>query len=107
MERPNGWLIGIRLPKKVGGRKVVRTELLPNQTRQFVTRLKEPYSTLVLLLASVGMRGEAAVGLQPADLDAKNVLHVRRVIYERASDTSYVPGQGKRRVLSLGRRSAR
>jgi hypothetical protein len=38
---------------------------------------------LVLLLASVGLRGEAAVGLQPLDLDSKNVLHVRRVIYNR------------------------
>ncbi len=34
-------------------------------------------------LASVGLRGEAAVGLQPPDLDTKNVLHVRRVIYNR------------------------
>jgi hypothetical protein len=45
--------------------------------------MKEPYSTLTLLLASVGVRGEAAVGLQPPDLDSENVLHVRRVIYHR------------------------
>ena len=30
----------------------------------------------------MGLRGEAAIGLQPGDLDAKNVLHVRRVIYK-------------------------
>lgn len=49
--------------------------------KAFVSRLKEPYSTLVLLLASVGLRGEAAIGLQPHDLDATDVW---RVIYDRA-----------------------
>jgi len=80
--QPHGWLEGIRLPKKVGGRKVTRTELTPEQTRAFVSRMKDPYSTLVLLLASVGVRGEAAVGLQPGDLDAENVLRAKRVIYD-------------------------
>jgi integrase len=81
LEQPDGWLERIRLPKKVGGRKVERTELTPEQTLAFVSRLKEPYSTLVLLLASVGLRGEAAIGLQPHDLDAADVW---RVIYDRA-----------------------
>jgi integrase len=80
--QPHGWVEGIRLPKKVGGRKVTRTELTPEQTRAFVSRMKDPYSTLVLLLASVGVRGEAAVGLQPGDLDAENVLRAKRVIYD-------------------------
>jgi hypothetical protein len=83
IKQPDGWLAGIRLSKKVGGRTVKRTELTPEQTRAFVSRMKEPYSTLTLLLASVGVRGEAAVGLQPPDLDSENVLHVRRVIYHR------------------------
>jgi len=91
LQQPNGWLEGIRLPRAFGGRKVVRTELLPEQTDQFVSRLKEPYSTLVLLLASVGIRGEAAIGLQPADLDAKNVLHVRRVIYGTGTRKRVIP----------------
>jgi integrase len=91
LQQPNGWLEGIRLPRAFGGRKVVRTELLPEQTDQFVSRLKEPYSTLVLLLASVGIRGEAAIGLQPADLDAKNVLHVRRVIYGTGTHKRVIP----------------
>jgi integrase len=54
-----------------------------SSTMEFVSRMKEPYATLTLLLASVGLRGEAAVGLQPGDLDGDNVLHVRRVIYDR------------------------
>jgi integrase len=82
LQQPNGWLLGIRLPKKFGGRKVVRTELMPEQTLEFISRMKDPYSTLVLLLASVGLRGEAAIGLPPGDLDAKNVLHVKRIIYD-------------------------
>jgi len=82
LQQPNGWLEGIRLPKKVGGRTVERTDLTPEQTLEFVFRMNEPCSTLALLLASVGLRGEAAIGLQPDDLDAKNVLHVRRVIYK-------------------------
>jgi integrase len=83
VKQPNGWLDGIRIPKKFGGRKVVRTELTPEQMLDFVSRMKEPYSTLTLLLASVGLRGEAAIGLQPPDLDVNNLLHVRRVIYKR------------------------
>jgi len=82
LQQPNGWLEGIRLPKRVGGRKVMRTDLTSEQTLEFISRTKEPYSTLVLLLASVGLRGEATIGLQPDDLDAKNVVHVRRVIYK-------------------------
>jgi hypothetical protein len=72
--QPNGWLDGIRLPKKVGGRTVTRMELTPEQTLEVVTRMKEPYSTLTLLLASVGVRGEAAIGLQPPDLDGRNCV---------------------------------
>jgi hypothetical protein len=82
LEQPAGWLDGIRLPRQTHGRKVTRTELTPEQNRAFVERMKEPYSTLVLLLQSVPMRGEAAIGLQPADLDEANVIHVRRVIYD-------------------------
>jgi hypothetical protein len=82
IRQPNGWLDGIRLPKKVGGRTVVRTELKPEQTLAIVERLKEPYSTMVLFVAFLGRRIEEATGLQPHDLDENNVLHIRRVVYE-------------------------
>jgi integrase len=82
LEQPAGWLDGIRLPRQTHGRKVTRTELTPEQNRAFVERMKEPYSTLVLLLQSVPTRGEAAIGLQPADLDEANVIQVGRVIYD-------------------------
>jgi integrase len=82
IKRPNGWLDGIKLPRKTGGRKVVRTELEPSQTLGIIQQLKEPYSTLVLFLGLCGRRIEEAIGIKPADLDDNNVLHIRRVIYK-------------------------
>jgi integrase len=82
IKRPNGWLDGIKLPRKTGGRKVVRTELEPSQTLGIVQQLKEPYSTLVLLLGLCGRRIEEAIGIKPTDLDDNNVLQIRRVIYK-------------------------
>jgi integrase len=82
LKQPAGWLDSIRLPPETfHGREVTRTPLAPEQTLAFVARMKEPYSTLVLCLGSLGMRGEAAIGLQPVDLDDNLTLHVRRIIY--------------------------
>jgi integrase len=82
IQRPTGWLDGIRLPKKVGGRTVVRTELKPEQTLAIIAQLKEPYATLVLFLATLGRRIEEAIGVKPTDLASDNILHIRRVIYD-------------------------
>jgi integrase len=82
IKRPTGWLDGIRLPRKTGGRKVVRTELEPSQTLGISQHLKEPYATLVLFLGLCGRRIEEAIGIKPTDLDENNVLHIRRVIYK-------------------------
>ena len=82
IKRPTGWLDGIRLPRKTGGRKVVRTELEPSQTLGIVQHLKEPYATLVLFLGLCGRRIEEAIGIKPTDLDENNVLHIRRIIYK-------------------------
>jgi integrase len=60
----------------------VRTELKPEQTLAIIARLKEPYATLVLFLATLGRRIEEAVGLQPDDLDSDNILRIRRIIYD-------------------------
>jgi integrase len=70
------------LPRKTGGRKIVRTELEPSQTLGIVQRLKEPYATLVLFEGLCGRRIEEAIGIKPTDLDENNVLHIRRVIYD-------------------------
>jgi integrase len=99
IKRSNGWLDGIKLPRKTGGRKVVRTELEPSQTLGIVQQLKEPYSTLVLFLSLCGRRIEEAIGLKPTDLDDNNVLHIRRVIYK-----GRVEELEKEQVLPLGQR---
>jgi len=80
--RPYGWLDNIALAE-AHGRKVVRTELTPEQSLGIIARLEEPYNTLVLLVACLGRRIEEAIGLQPDDLDGNCVLHFRRVIYKR------------------------
>lgn len=80
--RPAGWLDGIRLPRESGGRKIVRTQLEAGQTLAIIGHLVEPCSTLALFLAMAGKRGEEAVGIQPADLDSDNILHIRRVVYD-------------------------
>jgi integrase len=82
IERPTGWLDRIKLPRKTGGRKVVRTELEPSQTLGIIQRLKEPYATLVLFLGLCGRRIEEAIGIRPTDLDNNNLLHIHRVIYD-------------------------
>ena len=82
IQRPNGWLDGIKLPRKTGGRKVIRTELNQEQTLALIDQLKEPYASLVLFLGLCGRRIEEAIGLQPGDLDDNNILHIRRIIYD-------------------------
>ena len=62
---------------------MVRTELQPAQTLGIIQRLKEPYSTLVMLLGHCGRRIEEAIGIKPTDLDDNDVLHIRRIIYKR------------------------
>ena len=80
LTRSTGWLEGIRLPRKTGGRKVVRTELEPSQTLGIIQQLNEPYSTLVLFLGLCGRRIEEAIGIKLTDLEDNNVLYIRRVI---------------------------
>jgi integrase len=82
IKRPTGWLEGVRLPRKTGGRKVVRTELDTSQTLGIIQHLKEPYATLVLFLGLTGRRIEEAIGIKPDDLGDDNVLRIRRVIYD-------------------------
>lgn len=65
------------------GRKVVRTELTPEQSLGVIDRLKEPWDTFALMVALLGRWGEEAAPLQPHDLDGDHVLHFRRIIYKR------------------------
>lgn len=80
--RPYGWLDKIPLAE-AHGRKIVRTELTPEQSLGIIGRLKSPLDTFALLIALLGRRGEEAARLQPHDLDDDCVLHFRRIIYKR------------------------
>jgi len=80
--RPHGWLDKIALAE-AHGRKVVRTELTPQQSLGIIGRLKAPFDTFALLLACLGRRSEEATALQPHDLDDNCVLHFRRIICKR------------------------
>jgi integrase len=84
----NRWIVSnpvekLRLPKKTGGRRIVRVILQWKQIAAIMERLEEPYRTLVLFLALIPKRIEEAIALRPSDLDEHNILHIRRVIYER------------------------
>jgi integrase len=73
----------LRLPKKTGGRRIVRVILQWKQIVAIMEGLEEPYRTLVLFLALIPKRIEEAIALRPSDLDEHDTLHIRRVIYER------------------------
>jgi integrase len=84
----NNWIasnpaVNLRLPKKTAGRRIVRVVLTWKQIAAIMNELEEPYRTLVLFLALVPKRIEEAIALRPSDLDESNVLHIRRVMYER------------------------
>ena len=81
VERPTGWLNRIALAE-THGRTVARIELTPEQTLSIVAQLQEPYATLVLTIALLGLRIQAAIGIQPDDLDSDNVLRIHRVLYK-------------------------
>jgi integrase len=88
----------IKLPKVTGGRRVVRTALSDDQVRAIIGRLKEPYATLVLLLATTGLRISEAIGLQRADIDGNTVRVLRRVYH---GDVDAPKSAKSRRVLPL------
>jgi integrase len=73
----------LRLPKKTGGRRIVRVILQWKQIAAIMDKMDEPYRTLALFLALVPKRIEEAIALRPSDLDEHNILHIRRALYER------------------------
>jgi len=101
INRPVGWLQNIRLPRKCGGSKRVRTVLTPENTLGIIASLKEPYDSLVMFVAMLGRRIEEATGIQPGDLDDANVLRIRRVVYNGA-----VEELEQEQVLPLGEEHA-
>jgi integrase len=86
-----GWLeknpcTRVKLPKRTGGRRVIRTVLTADQINAIVEKLKEPYATLVLFLAASGLRIGEALAIKWSDFK-NNVFHITRRIYEGDVDT--------------------
>jgi len=86
-----GWIaknacVKVKLPKNTGGRRVTRTVLQPAQITAIVSRLEEPYATLVLFLAMTGLRIGEAIAVKWTDFEG-NVLRVSRRIYDGDVDS--------------------
>ena len=86
-----GWIsrnpcVKVRLPKETGGKRVTRTVLTTEQVNNIVGVLREPYATLVLLLAETGLRISEAIAVRAEDLN-DNVLSVSRRVYDGATDS--------------------
>lgn len=98
-----GWLeknpcTRVRLPKRVGGRKVTRTVLTADQVAAIANKLNDPYATLVLFLAGSGLRIGEALAIKWSDFTG-NLLHVVRRVYE--GDVDSVKSRRSQRVLPI------
>lgn len=80
---------GVKLPRAKA--KITRTVLKPEQVTALASKLKEPYSTLVLFLAVTGLRIGEAIAVKWSDFEG-DVLHVCRRIYEGEIDTPKTKG---------------
>ena len=88
----------IKLPRRTGGRKVIRTVLTPLQVNAIAEKLEEPYAMLVLFLAATGLRIGEAVGLRWSDFTG-NVLSVQRRIFQGEVDA--VKSKSSERALPI------
>jgi integrase len=85
-----GWLsknpcTRLKLPRVTGGRRVIRHVLTAEQIVAIAAKLPEPYATLVLFIAVLGLRIGEAIAVKFSDIHA-GVLHVSRRVYEGEVD---------------------
>lgn len=88
---------GVQLPQGTG-RQVRRRVLRADQVISLSGKLREPMATLVLLLATTGLRISEAIGIQWNDFEG-DILHVQRRIYEGKADIPKT--KGSRRDLPI------
>ncbi len=79
-----GWLeknpcTRIKLPQQTGGRMVTRTILTTKQVIAIAAELEEPYATLVLFLATSGLRIGEAIAIKWSDFDGNEIRISRRI----------------------------
>lgn len=85
---PKNPCAGVALPQ--AGKRVKRTILKPEQVLSIAAELEEPYATLVLFLASTGLRISEAAAIRWEDFDG-DVLHIHRRLYEGQVDSPKTP----------------
>lgn len=76
------------------GKRAKRTILKPEEVLSISAGLEEPYSTLVLFLASTGLRISEAAAIRWEDFDG-DVLHVQRRLYEGKVDGTKTPNSDR------------
>jgi integrase len=79
----------IALVRQSGGRRAIPRILTVQEIRLLLPVLEEPYRTMVLIAASLGLRASEIMGLQWSDFDWVNrtVLIRRGVVNGRPGDT--------------------
>jgi len=70
----------IKLPQQTGGRMVTRTILTTKQVIAIAAELEEPYATLVLFLATSGLRIGEAIAIKWSDFDGNEIRISRRIL---------------------------
>jgi integrase len=79
----------IDLVRQSGGRRGIPRVLTAEQIRLLLEQLSEPYHTMVLIAACLGLRVSEIMGLQWGDFDWENfsVMVRRSVVHGRVGDT--------------------
>lgn len=85
------WLVknpcqGVKVPHTCAGKRVKRYVCTANEVNAIIGHLHEPHATLVLLLATTGVRIGEAIAIRHEDFDG-GFLHIRRRISEGEVDT--------------------
>jgi integrase len=96
----------IDLVRQCGGRRSIPRVLTPGEIKLLLAQLAEPYHTMVLVAACLGLRASEIVGLQWRDFnwECLTVLIRRGVVNGRAGDTKT---EASRRPLPIDPRLAR
>ncbi len=79
----------IDLVRQRGGRRCIPRVLTPSEIRLLLAQLVEPYHTMVLVAACLGLRASEIMGLQWRDFNWENLtVFIRRgVVNGRSGDT--------------------
>ena len=88
----HGWLeknpsLGVKIPRFCKGKVVRRYLYTADEINGMVSRLREPYASLVLLVATTGLRIGEAIAIRHEDFSREGLLQIRRRILDGEIDT--------------------